>query len=138
MIKFKTLHNYATEPTRATGGSAGFDLYAVDNVTVWPGAHVKIGTGIAMAVPEGYAGFLWPRSGLATKHGFDLLAGLVDSDYRGESHVCGINHGDKPIAIRCGDRIAQIVVSPVMVLAKVVDELDDTERGAGGFGSTGL
>jgi len=138
MIKFKTLHNYATEPTRATGGSAGFDLYSVDNVTVWPGAHVKIATGVAMAIPKEYAGFIWPRSGLATKHGFDLLAGLLDSDYRGEIHVCGINHGDKPIEIRRGDRIAQIVVSPVMVLAEMVDELDDTGRGSGGFGSTGL
>lgn len=137
MIKFKTLNNYATAPTRATDGSAGFDLYSTDNYTIWPGAHVKIATGVAMSIPKDCAGFIWPRSGLATKHGFDLLAGLVDSDYRGELHVCGINHGDRAIEVKRGDRIAQIVVSPIVTLARMVDELDDTDRGSGGFGSTG-
>lgn len=137
MIQFQLLNNYATAPTRATDGSAGFDLYSTDNYTIWPGAHVKISTGVAMAIPQGNAGFIWPRSGLATKHGFDLLAGLIDSDYRSELHVCGINHGERNIEIRRGDRIAQIVVSPVMLLAEMVGELDDPGTRVGGFGSTG-
>lgn len=137
MIQFKLLHNYATEPTRATDGSAGFDLYATDNHTVWPGARVKIPTGIQMAIPDGYAGFVWPRSGMAVKHGFDILAGLIDSDFRGEVMVAGINHGDRMIEVKRGDRVAQIVFSPVMTEAAAVDDLDDTSRGAGGFGSTG-
>ena len=138
MIELKLLHNYATKPTRATPGSAGFDLYATDNHTVWPGARVKIPTGIQMAIPEGYAGFVWPRSGMAVKHGFDILAGLIDSDFRGEVMVAGINHGDRMIEIKRGDRVAQIVFSPVMTEAVAVDDLGDTSRGAGGFGSTGL
>lgn len=139
MIKFQKLHNYATEPTRATDGSAGFDLYATDNHTVWPDARVKIPTGISLEIPQGYAGFIWPRSGMAVKHGFDILAGLIDADFRGEIMVAGINHGDRPIEIRRGDRIAQIVFSPVLVLAEIVENIDrTTERGAGGFGSTGL
>lgn len=138
MIKIKLLHNYATEPTRATDGSAGFDLYATDNHTVWPGARVKIPTGISMAIPEGYAGFIWPRSGMAVKYGFDTHAGLIDSDFRGEVMVAGMNHGDRPIDIRRGDRVAQIVFSPVVALSRMVDNLDDTERGSGGFGSSGV
>ena len=138
MIKFKLIHNYATQPSRATDGSAGFDLYATDNHTVWPGARVKMPTGVQMEIPEGYAGFVWPRSGMAVKHGFDILAGLIDSDFRGEIMVAGINHGDQPIDIRRGERVAQIVFSPVATLATMVESVDDTERGAGGFGSTGL
>lgn len=138
-IKFKLMHNYATEPTRATPGSAGFDLYATDNHVVWPGARVKIPTGIQCEIPEGHAGFIWPRSSLALKHGFDILAGLIDSDYRGEIMIAGINHGDTPFEVRRGDRIAQLVVSPIHVLAKMVGVIDEnTERGAGGFGSTGI
>lgn len=139
MIKFKLMHNYATEPTRATDGSAGFDLYATDNHVVYPGARVKIPTGVQMDIPNGYAGFIWPRSGMAVKHGFDILAGLIDSDFRGEIMVAGINHGDRLIEVKRGDRVAQIVFSPVMTLAKMVDVIDDkTDRGSGGFGSSGV
>ena len=138
MIKFKLLNEHAKEPKRATNGSAGFDLYATDNYTIWPGAHVKIPTGVSCSFPSTHGGFIWPRSGLATKYGFDLLAGLDDSDYRGEIHVCGINHGDRKIEIMRGDRIAQLVVSPVETDAELVDYLDDTERGSGSFGSTGF
>lgn len=139
MIKFKLMHNYATEPTRATDGSAGFDLYATDNHVVYPGARVKIPTGVQMDIPDGYAGFIWPRSGMAVKHGFDILAGLIDSDFRGEIMVAGINHGDRLIEVKRGDRVAQIVFSPVMTLAKMVGVIDDkTERGSGGFGSSGV
>lgn len=138
MIKYKLLHNYATAPTRATDGSAGFDLYATDNHTVWPGSRVKIPTGISFEIPGDHAGFIWPRSGMAVKHGFDILAGLIDSDFRGEIMVAAINHGDRMIEIKRGDRIAQIVFSPVMTLAEMVDDLDETERGRGGFGSSGV
>jgi dUTP pyrophosphatase len=138
MIQFKLLHNYATTPTRGTDGSAGFDLYATDNHLIHPGARVKIPTGVSVAMPEGYAGFMWPRSGFAVKHGFDLLAGLIDADFRGELQIAGINHGDKAIEIRRGDRVAQLVVSPVMTLMEVVGSLDETGRGNGAFGSTGV
>lgn len=138
MIKFRLIHSYATQPTRATDGSAGFDLYATDNHVVWPGARVKIPTGVQMEIPDGYAGFVWPRSGMAFKYGFDILAGLIDSDFRGEAMVAGINHGEQPIEIRRGDRVAQIVFSPVMVLSEMVETVDETERGSGSFGSTGL
>jgi dUTP pyrophosphatase len=138
MIKYKLLHNYSTAPSRATDGSAGFDLYATDHHYVWPKAQVKIPTGISFEIPSDHAGFIWPRSGMAVKYGFDILAGLIDSDFRGEIHVAAINHGDKPIEIRRGDRIAQIVFSPVTTLAKMVGNLDETDRGSGGFGSSGV
>ena len=137
-IKIKLLHNYATQPTRGTEGSAGFDLYATENHTVWPGARVKIPTGVSLGIPAGYAGFIWPRSGMAIKYGFDILAGLIDADFTGEIMVAGMNHGDQAIEIRRGERVAQIVFSPVNVLCEMVQELDDTDRGSGGFGSTGV
>lgn len=139
MIKYKLLHQYATEPSRATDGSAGFDLYATDNHHVWPGAQVKIPTGVSFAIPGDHAGFIWPRSGMAVKYGFDILAGLIDSDFLGEVMVAAINHGDKPIEIRRGDRIAQIVFSPVMTLMEMTDSIQrDSQRGAGAFGSSGV
>lgn len=138
MIKVKLLNEKAKAPKQGTPGSAGLDLYATDHAIISPGAHVKIPTGVAVQIPGDHAGFIWPRSGLATKHGFDLLAGLVDSDYRGEIHVCGINHGDQAIEIHPGDRIAQLVVGPVMTLIEVCENLDDPKTRAGGFGSTGV
>lgn len=135
--QFKKLLPEATIPTRATEGSAGFDLYAVNTLSILPNAHVKIPTGIACAIPESYAGFVWPRSGLAVKHGVDVHAGLIDSDYRGELHVCLINHGKTIIDIRKGERIAQLVVSPVLLIAEAVENLSDPKTRSGGFGSTG-
>ena len=136
--QFKKLIPEAIIPTRATYGSAGFDLYAVNTFSILPKAHVKIPTGIACAIPENYGGFIWPRSGLAVKHGINKHAGLVDSDYRGEIHVCLINHGKDIIDIRKGDRIAQMVVQPVLLDAEEVTELDDPKTRDGGFGSTGV
>lgn len=140
-------------PAYETKGAAGMDLRAAlpahmlaewtegDRVfALFPGAHALIPTGIAMAIPEGYEVQVRPRSGLAAKHGISIVnsPGTVDCDYRGEVKVCLINHGSEPFLIRHGDRIAQMVVAPV-VQAKwqSVDELDETERGAGGYGSTG-
>jgi dUTP pyrophosphatase len=138
VIKVKLLHNYATLPKQGTPGSAGFDLYATENHTIWPGARVKMPTGVALEIPPGYAGFIWPRSGMAVKHGFDTHAGLIDSDYRGEISVAGMNHGDRAIEIRRGERVAQIVFSPVSTLLEMVTELEDPETRQGGFGSTGI
>lgn len=137
MIKFQKLTESAITPKRATDGSAAFDFYALERVNIYPGAHVKIPTGIAVAIPEGYAGFMWPRSGLATKFGLDLLAGLIDSDYRGQVHIAAINHGERVIEIKSGERIAQMVVGPVLYEAEEVAELPDPGTRFGGFGSTG-
>lgn len=136
-VLFKLDHPDAKAPTRATDGSAGFDFYALERMEVWPGARCKIPTGVKTAIPEGYAGFMWPRSGLAVKHGLDLLAGLIDSDYRDQVHVAAINHGDRMIEIKKGERIAQMVVGPYVAFARMVEDLPDPGTRAGGFGSTG-
>jgi len=136
--QFKKLHDDAVIPTRATEGSAGFDMYAINTFSILSGAQVKIPTGIACAIPENNAGFIWPRSSLAVKHGVNKHAGLVDSDYRGEIHVCLINHGKDIIDIRKGDRIAQMVIQPVVLDSEEVTELDDPQTRTGGFGSTGV
>lgn len=137
MIKFKLLHDKAKAPTRATEGAAGFDLYCCEHATLYPGVHAVLGTGVAMAIPPRHVGLIWPRSGMAARHGVDTLAGVVDSDYRGEVRVSLINHGDRPVELKPGDRIAQIIFQQHLSWADVVDELDETERGDGGFGSTG-
>ena len=137
MIQFKRLNDQATLPTRATPGSAGFDLYCTKRVDLPPGQRMLLPTGIAVALPPRTCGQVWPRSGMAAKQGVDRLAGLVDADYRGELHVSLINHGLDTVEFRPGDRIAQLVVAPVYTNWREVDELDDTERGQGGFGSSG-
>jgi dUTP pyrophosphatase len=127
-------------PSRATAGAAGFDLAANEGVTLAPGAFAKIGTGFSMAIPDGFEGQIRPRSGLAAKHGVTVLnaPGTIDCDYRGEVAVLLINHGPEPFVIEPGMRIAQLVIARVE-LAEVaeVDTLPVSERGAGGFGSTG-
>jgi len=137
MIRFKRLNKHATIPTRATEGSAGFDLYCTARVDLPPGQRLLLPAGIAVALPPGTCGQIWPRSGMATRQGIDRLAGLVDADYRGEVHVSLVNHGLDVAEFRPGDRIGQLVVVPVIVDAVEVDKLDDTERGSGGFGSSG-
>lgn len=137
-IKFKLTHTNARLPTRAHASDAGLDIYAVELAELWPGVHAKLPTGLHMAIPDGYAGIIKPRSGLAVKHSIDILAGVVDASYRGEVQVTLINHGDQKMEIKPGDRIAQLLIVPVALPEPVqVDSLDDTERGAGGFGSTG-
>ena len=121
---------------------AGLDLYSAVDVAIEPMRRVMIPTGVAIALPEGYAGFVQPRSGLAAKKGLSIVntPGLVDSGYRGELKVIAINTDtDEPITIARGERVAQLVVQRVPAVELVeVDELDATERGEGGFGSTGL
>lgn len=141
-IKVKKLNNCAELPEKATEFSAGADIYAcIDkDIQLDPGERKLINTGIALAIPVGYGGFVFPRSGLSSKHGVSLsnCVGVIDSDYRGELKVPMINHGNEPYIIRNGERIAQLVILPVENGEFVCcDELDDTARGEGGFGSTG-
>jgi dUTP pyrophosphatase len=127
-------------PAYATGGAAGMDVLAAEDVTLAPGARHAVATGLAVAIPPGYEIQVRPRSGLALKHGISVpnAPGTIDSDYRGEVKVILINHGAEPFAIRRGDRIAQLVLCPVVWLSWLkVEELDETQRGEGGFGSTG-
>jgi dUTP pyrophosphatase len=127
-------------PSYATTGAAGMDVVAAEDLTLAPGARHAVATGFAMAIPEGFEVQVRPRSGLALKHGITCLntPGTIDSDYRGEVKVILANLSDTPFVIARGDRIAQLVPAPVQraVLAEV-ESLDDTERGSGGFGSTG-
>lgn len=139
MIEVKRTGEHALPlPSRASYGAAGFDLMAADGVTVYPGQRAMIATGFAWAIPDGYVGMIRPRSGLAVKHGIDVLAGVIDSDYRGEVKVVLINHGERAVEFQQGDRIAQMVIQPVIMSEiEEVSDLGETERGAGGFGSTG-
>lgn len=127
-------------PAYATPGAAGMDVLAAEDAVLQPGGRHAVATGLAMAVPDGYELQVRPRSGLALKHGISLpnTPGTIDSDYRGELKVILINLGDFPFEIRRGDRIAQLVLAPVVRATWLkVDELDETQRGEGGFGSTG-
>ena len=138
MIPVKLLTENAIMPTRATKQAAGLDLYAAESKMLIPGDRAIVGTGISIAIPPGFAGLIWPRSGLAMRHGVDVLAGVIDADYRGELCVVLINHGKADCHIRAGDRIAQLVIQPVAMMEPTqVDDLPPTVRGAGGFGSTG-
>ena len=129
-------------PAPTSSGSAGLDLRAaiVDDVVLVPGQHTRIATGLVLQIPRGWEGQVRPRSGLAASYGVTLTnsPGTIDSDYRGEVQVLMINHGDEPLTVRRGDRIAQLVLARVPVVEVVeVKAADETERGAGGFGSTG-
>ena len=127
-------------PAYATPGAAGMDILAAEAVTLEPGTRHAVASGFAVAIPDGYEIQVRPRSGLALKHGIAVpnTPGTIDSDYRGELKIILINHGDEAFAIARGDRVAQLVLAPVTRAAwEEVDELDDTARGTGGFGSTG-
>ncbi|MEP3050595.1 MAG: dUTP diphosphatase [Erythrobacter sp.] len=127
-------------PHYATAGAAGMDIISAQDVVLAPGARQAVATGLAVAIPAGYEIQVRPRSGLALKHGISVpnTPGTIDSDYRGELKVILINHGAEDFSIARGDRIAQLVVAPVTQAAWIeVDELDATDRGEGGFGSTG-
>lgn len=141
-IKVKKLREGAHLPTYGTEFSAGADLYACleEAVTIEPGQTKKIPTGLAMELPNGTAGLIYARSSLGTKRGLAPAnkVGVVDSDYRGEFMIFLHNHGSEPQTITHGDRIAQLLVTPVFTPGFVeAQELSDTDRGAGGFGSTG-
>jgi dUTP pyrophosphatase len=127
-------------PARAYAGDAGFDLAACERVILEPGARALVATGLAVAIPDGYCGFVQPRSGLAVKHGISIVntPGLVDSGYRGELRIALLNTDTRePFVVETGMRIAQLVVLPVPELELVeVEELPDSERGVRGFGSS--
>ncbi|NWK95097.1 dUTP diphosphatase [Sphingobium lactosutens] len=128
-------------PAYATVHAAGMDVVSAEEMVLNPGDRHPVATGFAVAIPEGYEIQVRPRSGLALKHGITLpnTPGTIDADYRGELKVLLINHGNQPFPIARGDRIAQLVVAPVQLASFAeVDSLDDTARGQGGFGSTGV
>ena len=140
-LQFTRLSDEAREPSRAHDGDAGFDLYAVEPATIGPGERASVGTGIALAIPDGWAGLVLPRSGLAARHGITLpnAPGLIDSGYRGEVRVLLLNtDAREPFEVAPGDRIAQLVLvrheSPELI---EVESLEETVRGGGGFGSSG-
>ena len=127
-------------PAYARDGDAGLDLCAAEAVTLAPGARAVVPTGVAVAIPSGYAGLVLPRSGLALRHGVTVLnaPGLIDAGYRGEVKVLLVNHDHEPASFARGERIAQLVIQPVArAQLDVVDQLPSSQRGEGGFGSTG-
>ena len=141
-VNIKKLSPDAKLPTYGSEFAAGCDLYACipEPLTIEPGQTVLVKTGLSMEIPVGYAGLIYARSGLAIKHGIGLLnsVGVIDSDYRGEICVGLINQLSEPYTIMPDERIAQMVIKPVSLIETVeVDELDETLRGTGGFGSTG-
>jgi len=140
-LRFSRLTDEAREPSRAHDGDAGYDLYAVEAATLGPGERANVGTGIAVAIPDGWAGLVLPRSGLASRHGITIpnAPGLIDSGYRGEVRVLLLNTDPRePFEVAVGDRIAQLLLvrheAPEVL---EVESLDETVRGAGGFGSSG-
>lgn len=139
-LAFRRLHPDAVLPERAYEGDAGLDLVACERVELAPGDRAVVGTGIAVAIPEGHAGFVQPRSGLAARHGISIVntPGLVDAGYRGELRVILLNTDPtEPFVVEPGMRIAQLLVVPVASVEIVeLDELPDTERGVRGFGSS--
>lgn len=142
VMRVKKLRSNAIVPTYGSAEAAGADLYACleAEVTVEPGKTVFVPTGIAMEVPRGYAGLIYARSSLGTKRGLAPAnkVGVIDSDYRGEVMVALHNHGTQAQILANGERIAQLVVTPVLAPSfELCDDLTDTDRGAGGFGSTG-
>ena len=139
-IPVQLLRAGATLPRRAHSDDAGADLYAAEEVVIPPGERREVATGIALAIPEGFAGFVQARSGLAFKHGIMVVnaPGLIDAGYRGEIRVCLFNSGGEDFPVQVGDRIAQLVVQAVATPEFVQsEELPDSVRGSGGFGSTG-
>ena len=139
MLKVKRLTDTALLPTRAHAGDAGLDLYADEAWLLSTASRALINTNISIAIPDGYVGLIWPRSGLAAKHGISVDAGVIDAGYRGPVKVLVTNSGDDDYAVHRGDKIAQLLIQPVSLMEPVeVDCLDETDRNAGGFGSSGL
>jgi dUTP pyrophosphatase len=140
-LRFKRLAEGAVIPTRAHEGDAGLDLYAAEPAHLGPGERWSVGTGVAVEIPEGHAGLVLPRSGLAHRHGIALVnsPGLIDSGYRGEIRVLLLNTDPAEVfRVAPGERIAQLVIAPVAAAAPVeADALPESGRGEGGFGSSG-
>ena len=142
IVEFKLLSESGRSPEQAHPGDAGYDVFAAESATIGPGERASVGTGIAVAIPDGYAGLVLPRSGLAARHGIALVnsPGLIDTGYRGEVRVLLLNTDrEEAFVIEVGDRIAQLLVTPVESAAFAESPaLSETARGEAGFGSTGV
>lgn len=138
-LRIKKLHPAATTPSFAHDDDAGMDIFAAEEVTIEPGARVQVRTGIAMAIPVGYVGLIWDKSGISHKRGIKVLGGVVDAGYRGEILIGLINLSSEPQTFAVGDKLAQILIQEIeRPEVTLVDELDETARGSGAFGSTGV
>lgn len=139
MLQVKLLNERARAPARGSAGAAGYDLTSCEDVEIAAGERAIVKTGVSVAVPAGTYGRIAPRSGLAAKFGIDVLAGVIDEDYRGELAVILLNTGSTPFLVSANDRVAQLVMERILTPQVVeVKELDVTVRGDGGFGSTGV
>lgn len=138
VLTFKRLDARAVLPTRGSAAAAGLDLYSIEPFRLAAGERVLVRTGLAVAIPEGHYGRVAPRSGLATRHGLDVLAGVIDADYRGEILCLLINTGNAPVELAGGSKICQLILEKIITpVAAWADDISETSRGAGGFGSTG-
>lgn len=138
-IRVKKLHPDAIVPAFAHPGDAGMDLYSVEDIVIQPGERRSVPTGIAIALPDGYVSLVWDKSGVSHKFGMKTLGGVLDCGYRGEYLIGLVNLGQEPFEIKKGQKVAQLLIQKVEhPEIEVVDELDETSRGTGGFGSTGL
>ncbi|MDX6384261.1 MAG: dUTP pyrophosphatase [Blastocatellia bacterium] len=137
-LSFKKLDHDAILPQRASEFSAGLDLHSIESVSLQPGERRLVRTGLAVAIPEGFYGRVAPRSGLAVKHGVDVMAGVIDADYRGEVGCLLYNAGDETISLPAQTKICQLIIEQIITPDAVwADSLSDTVRGSGGFGSSG-
>lgn len=137
-LRIKKLHPDAKIPSYAHPHDAGMDLFACEGVTIAPGARALVGLGVAVEIPEGYVGLIWDKSGLSNTHGLKTLGGVVDAGYRGEVKVGLVNLGSESYTVGAGHKIAQMIIQKVEHLEIVpTEELSETARGEGGFGSTG-
>jgi dUTP pyrophosphatase len=138
-LKIKKLTKEAITPRYAHPGDAGMDLFSNEEAVIRPHERKLISTGLAMAIPEGFVGLIWDRSGIASKHGLKTMAGVVDSNYRGEVKILMHNLSPEEFKVEKGMRIAQMLVQPIAVKGiQEVDDLEETNRGDSGFGSTGI
>ncbi len=137
-LKFKSLDPRAILPTRGSAAAAGLDIHAIEDLEIKPGERLLARTGLAVAIPEGYYGRIAPRSGLSTRIGLDTLAGVIDADYRGEILCLLFNLGKETIQLPSGSKICQLIIEQIITPVPAwADEISETDRGSGGFGSTG-
>ncbi len=137
-LEFRRLDERAILPTRGSAAAAGLDLYCLEALSLAPRERALARTGLSVAIPEGFYGRVAPRSGLASKHGLDVLAGVIDADYRGEVGCIIYNTGSEPLELPAQSKICQLIIEKIIIPQAVwAEELPETERGAAGFGSTG-
>lgn len=138
ILSFKKLDDRAVLPSRGSALAAGLDLYSIEDLIIGGKQRILARTGLAVAIPEGYYGRIAPRSGLALRTGLDVLSGVIDADYRGEIGCLLYNTGDKTIDLPAQSKICQLIIEKIITPEAVwADEIDETDRGSGGFGSTG-